>query len=100
MQTINGAIYPQILGNTGITLNADRQGRVIEINTQAALQLFQRIAIMEQDLTLNQLGVFSHVRVKPGQPARFASLSTPSHVLSSRKKRLHLEPERQDENAR
>ena len=85
MQTINGAIYPQILGNTGITLNADRQGRVIEISTQAALQLFQRIAIMEQDLTLNQLGVFSHVHVKPGQPARFASLSTPSHVLSSRK---------------
>lgn len=85
MQNISGGIYPLSLGDTGITLSADRQGRVIEINTQAALKLFQRIAIQEQDLMLNQLGLFSHVRIKPGQPARFASLSTPAHVLSSRK---------------
>ena len=85
MQTINGATYPLTLGDSGITLDADRQGRYLELNTQAALRLFQKITVLEQDLTVNQLGLFSHIRVKPGQPARFASLSTPAHILSSRK---------------
>lgn len=85
MQTLTGAIYPLALGDSGVTIDADRQGRYVEIETQAALRLFQKIVLQEQDLTLNQLGLFSHIRVKPGQPARFASLSVPAHILSSRK---------------
>lgn len=83
MQTITGSIYP--INYEGIIIDADRQGRYIEIPTADTLTIFERINIRESDISTNELGLFSRVRLNGNKTAKFARLSPPAHVLQSRK---------------
>lgn len=83
MQTITGSIYP--LTVEGLTLDADRSGRYLELRTQESLTIFKKIALQEPDLSLNMLGLFAHVPVGRDGKARFARIGPPKHVISNRK---------------
>lgn len=83
MQTITGSFAP--IQVSGVVLDEDRQGRYIEIPTSDALYLMENIALREADFTMNNLGLFSRIRVGRDNKARFARLSAPKHVIQARK---------------
>lgn len=78
-----GTVYP--INFSGITIDADRQGRYIEVPRADTVAIFERVAIRETDVTLNQLGLYSFVRLNGNRSVKFASLKAPSHVLQARR---------------
>lgn len=81
---------PNVVGNLfpvsveGITLNADRSVREIEIQTDSAVTLFEGVAVQASEITANAVGLYSHVRVGRNQKAKFISIKTPRHLFTSR----------------
>lgn len=69
--------------DNGIGFQGDRSNRVIYIPTEASLQLFESYTVRRPELAENLLGLYSFAMPRPGEPkrVRFASLSTPRHLL-------------------
>jgi hypothetical protein len=67
----------------GIGFDGDRNSRQISISTEAALNLFRAYVTRRPVVSENVLGLYSFVTPNPGDPkkVRFASLSTPRHLL-------------------
>lgn len=83
MQTITGSIYP--INFEGITIDADRAGRYIEVPTADTLTIFERVGVQESDIALNELGLYSNVRLNGRKTVKFGRIKAPEHVLQSRK---------------
>ena len=73
----------QFLDTNGIGFQGDRSSRIIDIPTEAALQLFEAYTVRRPVLAENRLGLYSFVRPRVGEPqrVRFARLTTPRHLL-------------------
>lgn len=83
-QTITGGnFYPITIGDS-VTLNEGTSSRTFQVRTETALQVFRKLAIREQDITLNQLGLFSTVPINNDLKSRFAKLGGPRHTLRRR----------------
>lgn len=59
--------------------------RVMEINTEASLQLVRDVTLVKGEMVGNYLGLYSHGSVGNNGKVRFARLTGPKHILSSRK---------------
>lgn len=59
--------------------------RYMTLSTEAMLSFFKRISILKSNLVNNSYGLYSFARADRHKKVRFASLSTPKHLLSSRK---------------
>lgn len=68
-----------------VILEGDRNGRYLSIRTEYAVKLFEKFAVKEGDIIGDELGLYSHLIMGRDLKARFASLTTPKHVLQSRK---------------
>lgn len=87
MSEIKGSLWPLTLPDIGAQFNTDSAGttRYFTLSTESAIQMFEAISVMQRDVQDNTLGLYSHVPVGRTLTAKFASLSTPSHLFSSRK---------------
>lgn len=89
MQTTFGNVWPVSLldesGRVGVVLDADRATRTFGMPTQAFLNIFERVVVKDGDLNADLLGLYSKMSVGRDLKARFGYLTTPRHVLSSRK---------------
>lgn len=74
---------PQIEGGFG--LNGDSSGRRISLNTEAALNVFENVSVLQTDQFARQLNLYGDVITGRDNKARFASFTTPKHLLSARK---------------
>jgi hypothetical protein len=68
-----------------ILIDGDRSNRYIDLPTDVALKFFSGISLQKSRIVDNMLGLYSFVRVRPGQKARFAALRGPKHILQARK---------------
>lgn len=85
MNTLTGSIYPVTIESVGATFELADRKRYFSLTTSSALQFFNKFAIEEQSISDNQLGLYSHIVLDREDRARFASLTSPAHVYSSRK---------------
>lgn len=74
---------PQIEG--GFSLTGDAAGRRVTVSTDAGLQIFENIAVLQTDQFARELNLYGDVILDRELKARFASFNTPKHLLSSRK---------------
>lgn len=79
---LTGNLFPVQV--EGITLNADRRTREVEITTESSLTFFEGVAVQANDISVNRLGLYSHVRVGRNRKAKFLSIRTPRHLLTAR----------------
>jgi hypothetical protein len=72
-----------VFDTNGISFDGDRNNRVIDIPTEATLQLFRGYSVTRPVFAENQLGLYSFVSPKPGEPrkVRFGRMTTPKHLL-------------------
>ncbi len=69
----------------GFGLNATDAGNRIEVQTESSVQIFNNIAVLQTDQYARALGIYGDVVLDRNLKGRFASLSTPKHLLSKRK---------------
>lgn len=83
--TLTGSVYPAVINIVGASFDTDGRNRYFTLNTSSALQFFNKFAIEEQDISANQLGLYSRIVLDREDRARFASLTSPAHVYTARK---------------
>lgn len=73
----------QVVNTNGIGFQGDRSSRIIDIPTEASLQLFEAYTVQRPVLAENLLGLYSFIRPRLGEPqrVRFGRLTTPRHLL-------------------
>ena len=69
----------------GFGLTGDAAGRRITVQTESALNIFNNIAVLQTDQHARALGLYADVVLGSDLKGRFASFTTPKHLLSSRK---------------
>jgi len=69
----------------GFALTGGDASRRISVQTESALTLFENIAILETDQHARALGLYGDVVLGQDLEGRFASFTTPKHLLSNRK---------------
>lgn len=74
---------PQLEGGFGLT--SDAAGRRVTVETQASLNIFDNVTVLQTDRWARELGLYADVELGQELEGRFASFSTPKHLLSSRK---------------
>ena len=74
---------PLIEGGFGLT--STEAGRRVSVTTESALIIFDNIAVTQTDQWARALGLYGDVVLGRDLKGRFASFSTPKHLLSSRK---------------
>lgn len=82
-QTISGSIYP--INFEGITIDADRSGRYIEVPTADTMTIFEKVSVRETDIAMNALGLYTNVRLNGKQKVVFGSLKAPQSVFRGRR---------------
>lgn len=85
MRTTSGNPFPVVMTDAGITLDTSRDRRFIEIQTEPSLRLFDKLAVINGDITADALGIYSRIGIGRDLKARFGSFNTPAHLFSSRK---------------
>jgi len=86
-QELTGSLFPVDTGDIGVIINESDSGRsrYVDITTESTLRMFERFAIRERSIAANMLGIYASIPVGRNRKARFASISTPTHLFSSRK---------------
>lgn len=74
---------PVIEGGFGLT--GTQTSRIISVQTESALNIFNNVSVLMQDSYARSLGLYGDVILGRDLKGRFASFSTPKHVLSNRK---------------
>lgn len=69
----------------GFGLIGTDSSRRITVQTDTALNIFNNVAVLQQDQFARQLGLYGDVTLGRELKARFASFSTPKHLWSNRK---------------
>lgn len=69
----------------GYSLTGDAVSRRISVQTESALQIFDNVSVLQTDRFGRALDLYGDVVLGRDLKARFASFSTPKHLLSSRK---------------
>lgn len=84
MRTIQGGPWglEQPLDAITVTSNGDRN--YIQVRTSAWLNLFNKAAIIEGDVTNDMLGLYSRLIVDGEGKAKFGSIKTPHHLFRPR----------------
>lgn len=70
-----------ILDQTTANDNGRITGNYLAINTEGALNFFQKLSLVQGNLLDNSFGLFSYMSVGNKEKVRFAQLSQPSNVL-------------------
>jgi len=84
MFSLNGD-FGKAIFTGGASGNGEMSSRYMSLDTKAALNFFRRISLVKSDLTKNALGLFSFQQAGRNNEINFASFSTPSNLLQSRK---------------
>jgi len=74
---------PVIEGGFGLT--GTQTSRIISVQTESALNIFDNVSVSQRDQYARALGLYGDVILGRDLKGRFASFSTPKHVLSNRK---------------
>jgi len=74
---------PVIEGGFGLT--GTQTSRIITVQTESALNIFDGVAVQQRDQYARALGLYGEVILGRDLTGRFATFSTPKHLLSSRK---------------
>lgn len=77
--------YGEMIFSGSSTDQGELTGRYLSLNTEAALNFFRKITLVKPDLQSNFFRLFSFARPGRHDKVRFASLTTPRHLLQSRK---------------
>jgi len=88
MRSIVGTAYGKGLdlnAPNAVNLEGDRSGRYLTIRTDYAVKMFEKFSVKEGDVLGDTLDLYSHLITGRDLKARFGSLTTPKHVLQSRK---------------
>jgi len=74
---------PMIEGGFGLT--GTQTSRIISVQTESAFNIFDGVSVQQRDQYARALGLYGDVILGRDLNGRFASFSTPKHVLSDRK---------------
>ena len=74
---------PVIEGGFGLT--GTQTSRIISVQTESALNIFDNVAVMQRDQYARALGLYGDVILGSDLKGRFANFTTPKHLLSDRK---------------
>lgn len=90
MPQTTGNIWPLPLldgnNNPYAFLDRTRDNRYFEMKTEAVMRFFEKIAVKDGDINADMLGIFGRMNIGRDLKARMASLTTPNHLFSNRKK--------------
>jgi len=69
----------------GFSLSGSPNNRVVSVQTESAMNIFENVAVAQRDQYARALGLYGDVVLGRDLTGRFASFSTPKHILSNRK---------------
>jgi len=69
----------------GFGLTGTQTSRIISVQTESAFNIFDGVSVQQRDQYARALGLYGDVILGRDLNGRFASFSTPKHVLSDRK---------------
>ncbi len=74
---------PVIEGGFGLT--STDSSNIITVQTETAVQIFDNVAVLEQDQFARELNLYGDVVIGSDLKGRFGSFGVPKHLLSNRK---------------
>lgn len=76
----------------GFSITSQGGAGQIVVQTESALRFFRKFTVANTDQYARQLGLYANVNLGRDLKGRFASLSTPKHLLSNRKNGCTWDP--------
>lgn len=84
MRTVQGSAWGLEQAPDAITINTIGMNNYIQVRTGAWLNIFNKAAIVEGDLTNDRLGLYSRLIVDGEGKAKFGTIKTPHHLFRPR----------------